>query len=711
MANVYIDALAGHAWTEFGSDQHITYYLDDSGYRAWTAAEQAGFAAALQTWANVANITFERVASASAAELTETLASSSDLWLFGGFGTIALHGAPNASGSTIGLFAADGSSYTLGSVDLVPGSVTFETLVHELGHALGLAHPHDTGQDTTLFPGVTSAYTTGTGGLNQTGYTVMSYNEFRNPSVQSGRAAGPMAFDIAAIQSMYGANTNYRKGNDVYSLNSVLFDSANPTANIAKWLCLWDAGGTDTISYSGAGNVTIDLRPATLVPGVGAGGFLSEFTRTASSIDIPGLQGGYTIANGVTIEIAIGGSGNDTLIGNTANNVLYGNSGNDRLDGGAGTDILYGGAGNDVYVLTDSLDRFAETAGYGTDTIIASFSYTLADGSNVENLWLSGSAIYGTGNQSNNSILGNKFSNTLRGGGGDDTLNGGEGFDVLYGGLGNDTYVLDAVNDIVTEAGGGGIDTILTSKSRSLMNYTGIENMTLSGLLEINATGNQLANMLTGNSAANILDGGLGADRMIGREGEDTYIVDNVSDVIVEGYSPMLDIDTVKSSVISIDLKKYGSYVENGTLTGSLNLNLTGNDGANTLNGNSGKNIITGGLGYDTMTGGTGADVFLFKSEGGVWFNDPDVITDFTRGVDKIDLSGIDTDTAIPGDQAFKFSSSQVIDGSIGSVTYILDDFAGTVDDKTVIYLYAPSWQQTISLKGLQTLSAADFIL
>lgn len=708
MANVYIDALAGHAWTEFGSDQHITYYLDDSGYRAWTAAEQAGFAAALQTWANVANITFERVASASAAELTETLASSSDLWLLGGFGTIALHGAPNASGSTFGLFAADGSSYTLGSVDLVPGSVTFETLVHELGHALGLAHPHDTGQGTTLFPGVTSAYATGTGGLNQTGYTVMSYNEFRNPTVQSGHVTGPMAFDIAAIQSMYGANTNYRKGNDVYSLNSVLSDSANPATSIAKWLCLWDAGGTDTISYSGAANVTIDLRPATLVPGVGAGGFLSEYTRTAASIDNPGFQGGYTIASGVTIEIAIGGSGNDTLIGNTANNVLYGNSGNDRLDGGAGTDILYGGAGNDVYVLTDSLDRFAETAGYGTDTIIASFSYTLADGSNVENLWLSGSAIYGTGNQSNNSILGNKFANTLRGGGGNDTLNGGEGFDVLYGGLGNDTYVLDAVNDIVTEAGGGGIDTILTSRSRSLMNYTGIENMTLSGFFDISATGNQLANTLTGNSAANVLDGGLGADRMIGREGEDTYIIDNVLDVIVEGPSyGLMEIDTAKSSVLSLDLKKYGPNVERALLTGSLNLNLTGSTGDNILIGNSGKNVITGGTGSDRLTGGDGADVFKYLSyQDSPSWDGWDYITDFVRGADKLDLSAIDPDGSAAGDQSFTFAAA----GQLGSPSVIIvgfEDNSGTIDDRTTVY----AGDLVIVLNGLIRLGASDFNL
>ena len=148
-------------------------------------------------------------------------------------------------------------------------------------------------------------------------------------------------------------------------------------------------------------------------------------------------------------------SGAHTGVGSAAANRIIGGGGDDRLDGRGGTDRLEGGAGNDTYVVNVIGDRVIEAPGAGTDTLIASVSFTLA--ANVEKLTLSGtSAINGTGNANDNTITGNGADNILRGfggidkligGGGNDTLYGGIGRDLLTGGSGGDAFVFDTAFD------------------------------------------------------------------------------------------------------------------------------------------------------------------------------------------------------------------------------------------------------------------------
>ncbi len=213
--------------------------------------------------------------------------------------------------------------------------------------------------------------------------------------------------------------------------------------------------------------------------------------------------------------------------GNALANAIRGTAGDDTLDGGAGADKLYGGAGNDTYYVDTSSDRIAEAAGGGTDTVLASSSYTI--GTYVENLTLTGAAaISGTGNNLDNIVTGNDAANTLNGlagndtligNGGNDWLDGGTGADAMAGGLGNDTYTIDNVLDTITENVGEGTDLVRASISDTL--GANVENLTLLGSASIDGTGNALDNRrIRGNcSGNNILDGGAGADNDVRRGG------------------------------------------------------------------------------------------------------------------------------------------------------------------------------------------------
>ena len=227
-----------------------------------------------------------------------------------------------------------------------------------------------------------------------------------------------------------------------------------------------------------------------------------------------------------------------------------------------------------------------------------------------------------------NGLAGN---DTLTGGSGNDTLDGGSGNDLMTGGPGDDVYIVGSTGDVLVEQPGEGIDTVYSAVTWGLgVNF---ENLVLTGTANINGNGGGSSiltpNHITGNSGSNFLsgwggndtllggagndtlnggdgddylDGGTGDDSMSGTAGNDTYIVDSVGDVITEGTNQGIDL------VLSSVTRTLGNNFENLTLTGTADINATGNTLANILVGNDGNNILSGSSGNDTLDGGAGND-------------------------------------------------------------------------------------------------------
>ena len=201
-------------------------------------------------------------------------------------------------------------------------------------------------------------------------------------------------------------------------------------------------------------------------------------------------------------------------------------------------------------------------------------------------------------------------------------LDGGLGIDTLIGGAGDDTYVVDASGDVVTELANEGTDLVQSSVTYTL--WANVENLTLTGSADIDGTGNAQDNRITGNSGKNLL-AGLG--------GNDTYVVD-ATDTVTESAGG--GTDTIEAA-ITYSIAAVAE-VENLLLTGSANIDGTGNSLANLISGNSGNNSLVGGSGDDTITGGGGTDTLA----GGIG-NDVLLADDATDVVQELTGEGTDT--------------------------------------------------------------------
>ncbi len=497
--------------------------------------------------------------------------------------------------------------------------------------------------------------------LTLTGAAAINGTGNAGNNVITGNAANNVIDGGAGADTMIGGD-----GNDTYVVDNaadVISENANEGTDLVNASVSYTlAANVENLTLTGTGNIN------------GTGNDLDNvITGNTGNNVINGGAGNDTLIGGTGIDTLVGGTGNDTYVvgaqisvtivenanegtdqvnasidytlaanvenltltgnssingtGNTLNNVITGNTGNNVIDGGTGADTMVGGTGNDTYVVDNAGDVVTENANEGTDQVNSSISYTL--GNNVENLTLTGTSnINGTGNTLNNVITGNAGNNNLAGGAGNDTLIGGGGSDILVGGTGNDTYVVTAQTGVtITENANEGTDTVQSSATFTLAAIANVENLTLTGSAAINGTGNAVNNVITGNAANNVIDGGAGADTMIGGAGDDTYIVDNTGDVVTESDNGGTDL--VNASVNYT----LGQQVENLTLTGTGNINGTGNQYSNVITGNAGNNVIDGGQGADRMIGGTGNDTYVVDDSG-------DVVTEnLNEGTDQVNAS------------------------------------------------------------------------
>ena len=332
-----------------------------------------------------------------------------------------------------------------------------------------------------------------------------------------------------------------------------------------------------------------------------------------------------------------GGAGNDTLRGGLGDDTLIGGDGDDYLDGGSGVNTAsYAGA---TLALTVSLASTAaqSTGGAGSDRLIA--IQHLIGGSGSDLL---------TGNAANNKINGGDGADTLRGSDGNDSLDGGGNTDRLEGGLGDDEYTVNTSADVVVEASGAGTDTVKSAASFVLPGN--VENLTLTGLAFVDATGNDLANVIKGNGANNVLRGGGGNDSINAGSGDDTLIggagndtIDGAGNYDVVDYSDAgagITIDLTRGTASGVDS---GNDVLRGmeaatgsafadSLTGNYWYNrLMGGLGDDTLAGEAGHDTLDGGAGADQMAGGAGNDVFIVDNVGDSVSEQADAGTDTVR--------------------------------------------------------------------------------
>jgi Ca2+-binding RTX toxin-like protein len=202
---------------------------------------------------------------------------------------------------------------------------------------------------------------------------------------------------------------------------------------------------------------------------------------------------------------------------------------------------------------------------------------------------------------------------------------------------------VDNAKDLIVEVGGAGNDAAIASTSYTLgarMEVELLRTTANGGTAAINLTGNASFQTIIGNSGDNVLnDGGAGDnDTLIGGKGNDTYRIYNSFDTIIEtSGSAAGTADRVITSVDhALDPYSFVEFLTTPGSTGTSNINLAGNENAQTIIGNAGSNIIDGKGGADELRGGSGRDFFVFSTALGA--DNVDKIVDYSVAADTIRL-------------------------------------------------------------------------
>jgi serralysin len=505
------------------------------GFQALTVMQQARVVAALNAWSSVANISFQNVAETAGGDVGDIrFGASADLlgnFLKGGYIPFDSNYTNSELAGDIWL-ATDFESWGTEALRV------WQTL-DAIGGAIGLVAPG------------TYSFVNGNFVLpadqDNVAYSLMAHDEDaqHRPVLDYPLApAGPMLYDIMALQYLYGPNTTFATGNDIYDV---------PASGTIE--CIWDAGGSDVITAAAANGASV----INLVAGT--------FSRLGTT---PAWQGGLannlSIAFNVTIEHAVGSDFADTISGNAVANWLIGGDGadiigagdqadvvfgdlvgntvaggNDFLAGGSGGDYISGGAGDDL--LYGEGDGDWIDAGSGGDLVYGGDGGDFIDGGDTPDILYGGAAgdavigaagddvLYGgDGNAAGDDWMwGDDFDGTLAsndymyGGTGGDVMFGGGGTDIVYGGADNDYIDSQSGDDQVL--GEGGNDLVVLGTGDDLA-YGGDGNDALGGAEGRDTLyGGAGDDALWGGAGDDVLSGGAGGDSVFGDTGNDTLIV------------------------------------------------------------------------------------------------------------------------------------------------------------------------------------------
>ncbi|MDZ8106347.1 MAG: calcium-binding protein [Nostoc sp. DedQUE12a] len=557
----------------------------------------------------------------------------------------------------------------------------FDVASEVFGDALGGVDTVQSSVGYTLSDNLENLTLTGFAAINGSG-------NFRN-NVINGNGGNNFLSGLGGNDTIFGGNGNdtVDGGTDADRLDGGDNDDLYIVDNVGDVATEFfgDAlGGVDTVQSSVSYTLSANLENLTL---------------TGSSA----INGTGNFRN----NVINGNSGNNSLFGLDGNDTIFGGNGNDTVNGGTGADSLDGGDNNDLYIVDNvgdiATEFFGDALG-GVDTVQASVSYTLS--ANLENLTLTGfGLINGTGNARNNVINGNGANNTLSGLDGNDTINGGGGNDTIIGGNGNDSIDGGAGNDSLN--GGAGSDTFKGSAGNDNINGgDGFDTADYS-LLGQTITLSGVGTVQKG--------GGLGQDQLfrVERVVASAAVANNTIDASASLAGVFINVNLQTQSlsannvpglgVLSFTAVNFDNVIgtnANDSITGDTQSNqlsggngndninggagndtLRGDSGNDNINGGAGNDRITGGNGTDVLTGGTGNDVFNYDS---VSESLPgllrDTINDFVgNGVglgDQLDLSDIDANQVLAGNQAFTFGGAF----GVGSLRYAGGILQGNLD-------------------------------